>query len=147
MVTTESCGEPPTAVPHGRRVTAESELLGFRRIEVLGHGRVVLLARGGIDDPQGEEPSRAARIFVSADNGETWRETFVNTDAEAFYDCLDMFADGRTVSRSATRLTAGSASSLPPTAGGRGTCGPRRHAGRGGRRVRNREWTLPPDVR
>src|SRR5690242_1021213 len=34
----------------------DSELLGFRRIDVLGHGRVVLLARGGIDDPQGEEP-------------------------------------------------------------------------------------------
>jgi photosystem II stability/assembly factor-like uncharacterized protein len=73
----------------------ESELLGFRRIDVLGHGRVVLLARGGIDDLEGEEPSRAARIFVSADNGETWRQTFVNTDAAAFYDCLDMFPDGR----------------------------------------------------
>jgi photosystem II stability/assembly factor-like uncharacterized protein len=72
----------------------DSELLGFRRIDVLGHGRVVLLARGGIDDLQGEEPSRAARIFVSTNNGQTWRETFVNTDAAAFYDCLDMFADG-----------------------------------------------------
>jgi photosystem II stability/assembly factor-like uncharacterized protein len=72
----------------------DSTGLGFRRIIPLGHGHVVLLSRGGVDDPDGEEPSLAARIYVSANNGRTWRLSFVNEDPAAFYDCLDMFADG-----------------------------------------------------
>ncbi len=68
---------------------------GFRRIISLGYGHVVLFARGGVDDPDGEEPSLAARIYVSADNGRTWHLSFTNEDPAAFYDCLDMFADGR----------------------------------------------------
>jgi photosystem II stability/assembly factor-like uncharacterized protein len=73
----------------------DSTGLGFRQIVPLDRGNVVLFARGGVDDPDGPEPSLAARIFVSGDNGRTWRLSFVNQDPAAFYDCLDMFADGR----------------------------------------------------
>ncbi|MEP6816171.1 MAG: oxidoreductase [Marmoricola sp.] len=69
--------------------------LGFRRIIPLGHGKVVLFSRGGVDDPDAAEPSLAAEIFISNDNGRTWRLSFVNEDPAAFYDCVDMFADGR----------------------------------------------------
>lgn len=69
--------------------------LGFRRIVPLEDGRVVLFSRGGVDNPDGEEPSLAARIFVSSNNGRSWRLAFLNDDPAAFYDCLDMFDDGR----------------------------------------------------
>jgi photosystem II stability/assembly factor-like uncharacterized protein len=73
----------------------DSAGLAFRRVVPLGHGHVVLFSRGGVDQPQGEEPSLAARIYVSRNDGRTWHLSFVNHDPSAFYDCLDMFPDGR----------------------------------------------------
>jgi photosystem II stability/assembly factor-like uncharacterized protein len=74
---------------------ADSAGLAFRRIIPMGASGAVLLARGGVDDPNGEEPSLAARIFRTDDGGRSWHLSFVNHDSNAFYDCLDMFADGR----------------------------------------------------
>ena len=67
---------------------------GFRRIIPLGDGRVLLFARGGVDTV-GDEPSLAAHIYLSTDNGHSWHTSFVNRDPAAYYGCVDMFADGR----------------------------------------------------
>lgn len=69
--------------------------LGFRRIIPLGPKSAVILARGSVDDPNGQESSLGARIFRTDDGGRSWRLSFVNHDPNAFYGCLDMFADGR----------------------------------------------------
>ncbi|MFJ7254697.1 WD40/YVTN/BNR-like repeat-containing protein [Streptomyces sp. NPDC098085] len=61
---------------------AAQEGLEFRDIEAFDGRRAVALAVG-----EGE----ASRVFRTDDGGGTWTESFRNTDARAFYDCLTFF--------------------------------------------------------
>ncbi|MEU2128175.1 oxidoreductase [Streptomyces sp. NPDC018352] len=61
---------------------AAAEALEFRDIEAFDGRRAVALAIG-----EGE----ASRVFRTDDGGATWTESFRNTDARAFYDCLTFF--------------------------------------------------------
>lgn len=61
---------------------AAQEELEFRDIEAFDARRAVALAIG-----EGE----ASRVFRTDDGGATWTESFRNTDAHAFYDCLTFF--------------------------------------------------------
>ncbi|GMA19685.1 hypothetical protein [Arsenicicoccus piscis] len=36
-------------------------------------------------------PGEASRIYRSTDDGRTWTESFRNTDANAFYDCMAFY--------------------------------------------------------
>jgi photosystem II stability/assembly factor-like uncharacterized protein len=72
-----------------------SDGLVFRHVVALSARRAVVLAIGGIDAPDGEEPARAAHIYQTGDGGRTWHLAFVNTDPAAFYSCFDMFQDQR----------------------------------------------------
>ncbi|MEV7238599.1 oxidoreductase [Streptomyces sp. NPDC051020] len=56
--------------------------LEFRDIEAFDARRAVALAIG-----EGE----ASRVFRTDDGGATWIESYRNTDARAFYDCLTFF--------------------------------------------------------
>ncbi len=58
---------------------------GLRDIEAFGPERAVTLAIG---------PGEASRIYATADGGQTWTETFRNTEETAFYDCLALSSDG-----------------------------------------------------
>ncbi|MCH8629057.1 oxidoreductase [Arsenicicoccus piscis] len=59
--------------------------LSFRDVEVAG-GAVNVLTIG---------PGEASRIYRSTDDGRTWTESFRNTDANAFYDCMAFYPGGR----------------------------------------------------
>ncbi|MFD7714916.1 oxidoreductase [Streptomyces sp. NPDC059814] len=61
---------------------AADEGLEFRDIEAFDARRAVALAIG-----EGE----ASRVLRTEDGGATWTESFRNTDARAFYDCLTFF--------------------------------------------------------
>ncbi|WP_406457278.1 oxidoreductase [Streptomyces sp. NBC_00876] len=61
---------------------AAGEALEFRDIEAFDARRAVALAIG-----EGE----ASRVLRTDDGGATWTESFRNTDARAFYDCLTFF--------------------------------------------------------
>ncbi|MFJ6014777.1 WD40/YVTN/BNR-like repeat-containing protein [Streptomyces sp. NPDC092952] len=61
---------------------AAQEALEFRDIEAFDARRAVALAIG-----EGE----ASRVLRTEDGGATWTESFRNTDARAFYDCLTFF--------------------------------------------------------
>ena len=61
--------------------------LQFRDVELTGKRTAVVLAIG-----EGE----ASRVYRTTDDGRTWSETFRNTVAAAFYDCLDFYPGGRT---------------------------------------------------
>lgn len=61
---------------------AADEALEFRDIEAFDARRAVALAIG-----EGE----ASRVLRTEDGGATWTESFRNTDARAFYDCLTFF--------------------------------------------------------
>jgi photosystem II stability/assembly factor-like uncharacterized protein len=67
----------------------------FRRIILAGDRRMLLFARGGVDLNGPNEPDLGAHIYRSTDFGETWHLEFANRDPAAYYDCMDMFADGR----------------------------------------------------
>ncbi|MFB7551215.1 WD40/YVTN/BNR-like repeat-containing protein [Streptomyces sp. NPDC056154] len=70
---------------HWRNVSppgASQEALEFRDIEAFDARRAVALAIG-----EGE----ASRVLRTDDGGATWTESFRNTDARAFYDCLTFF--------------------------------------------------------
>ncbi|QNE19328.1 oxidoreductase [Kribbella qitaiheensis] len=59
---------------------AGAEALQFRDIEAFGSEQAVAMTIGNGED---------SRIYRTANGGKTWTETFRNTDATAFYDCLD----------------------------------------------------------
>ncbi|MET7525155.1 oxidoreductase [Streptomyces sp900116325] len=61
---------------------AAEAALEFRDIEAFDARRAVVLAIGEGD---------ASRVFRTDDGGATWTESFRNTDARAFYDCLTFF--------------------------------------------------------
>ncbi|WP_243869138.1 WD40/YVTN/BNR-like repeat-containing protein [Streptomyces liangshanensis] len=61
---------------------AAEAALEFRDIEAFDGRRAVALAIG-----EGE----ASRIFRTEDGGRSWTESFRNTDARAFYDCVTFF--------------------------------------------------------
>jgi photosystem II stability/assembly factor-like uncharacterized protein len=65
---------------------AGADALEFRDIEAFGAHRASVLAIGNGD---------ASRIYTTFDGGRHWTEAFSNDDANAFYDCMDFFADGR----------------------------------------------------
>lgn len=61
---------------------AAEAALEFRDIEAFDARRAVVLAIGEGD---------ASRVFRTDDGGTTWTESFRNTDARAFYDCITFF--------------------------------------------------------
>ena len=63
-----------------------TQSLQFRDIEAFDANRAVILSIGEGTD---------SRIYVTADGGQTWSLTFVNTDPAAFYDCMTFFDDRR----------------------------------------------------
>lgn len=60
--------------------------LAFRDVEALGRNTAVVLSIG-----EGDQ----SRIYRTADGGRTWRNSFVNDDPAAFYDCMAFFRGGR----------------------------------------------------
>ena len=64
----------------------DSSGLQFRDVEAFGRNRAVVLAIG---------EAEASRIYRTDDGGQTWTQTFTNTDDPlAFYDCM-AFSDAR----------------------------------------------------
>jgi photosystem II stability/assembly factor-like uncharacterized protein len=63
-----------------------TEGLNFRDVEARSDAAALVLAIG-----EGE----ASRIYRTTDGGQTWDETFRNTDAAAFYNCMDFYPGGR----------------------------------------------------
>ncbi|MFI6638264.1 YCF48-related protein [Streptomyces sp. NPDC050504] len=61
---------------------AAADGLEFRDVEAFDGRRAVVLAIG-----EGE----ASRVLRTEDGGATWSESFRNTDARAFYDCITFF--------------------------------------------------------
>jgi photosystem II stability/assembly factor-like uncharacterized protein len=59
----------------------------FRDVEAFDRNHAVILAIGN-------EPPDASRIYRTDDGGQTWTQTFTNTDPSAFYDCM-AFSDRR----------------------------------------------------
>src|SRR5215213_6601693 len=55
----------------------ETSDLQFRDIEAFDAHHAVILAIG---------PGESSRVYVTSDGGASWRETFRNTDPNAFYD-------------------------------------------------------------
>src|SRR5262245_44111650 len=72
--TWQSVGPPGTAA------------LQFRDIEAFDAERAVILSIGNGTD---------SRVYVTADGGQTWTQTFTNTDPDAFYDCMTFFDSKR----------------------------------------------------
>ena len=69
-----------------RKVSPETKKpLMFRDVEATDADTAQVLAIG---------PGRKSRILRTDDGGVTWKQTFVNTDQDAFYDCMAMFPDG-----------------------------------------------------
>lgn len=64
----------------------DSDGLMFRDIEARGARSAVALAIG---------PGGASRIYRTTDGGQTWQQTFRNTEAQAFYNCMDFYPGGR----------------------------------------------------
>ena len=58
---------------------AGAEALQFRDVQAFDAKRAVILSIG---------PAQDSRIYRTANGGKTWTETFRNTDANAFYDCM-----------------------------------------------------------
>lgn len=78
-----SAGQVLRTVDGGKNwqnVSPPGQTLLFRDVEAFDAKRAVILAIG---------PGEDSRIFRTSDGGKTWAETFRNTDAAAFYDCLD----------------------------------------------------------
>lgn len=67
-------------------VSPPGEGLQFRDVEARSARTAVVLAIG---------PGEASRVFRTEDGGRSWQETFRNTDAAAFYNCLDFYPGGR----------------------------------------------------
>jgi photosystem II stability/assembly factor-like uncharacterized protein len=63
-----------------------AETLQFRDVEAFSAYRASVLAIGNGED---------SRIYTTFDGGHHWKLAFTNTDPNAFYDCMDFFADGR----------------------------------------------------
>src|SRR6476646_6664851 len=61
---------------------AGTEALQFRDIEATSAQHAVALSIG-----EGED----SRVYVTDDGGRSWAESFRNTDARAFYDCMAFF--------------------------------------------------------
>ena len=61
---------------------AGTEALQFRDIEATSAEHAVALSIG-----EGED----SRVYVTDDGGRSWAESFRNTDARAFYDCMAFF--------------------------------------------------------
>jgi photosystem II stability/assembly factor-like uncharacterized protein len=64
----------------------DSAGLLFRDVEADSAQRASVLSIG---------PGDASKIFRTTDGGRHWQLAFVNDDPDAFYDCMDFFADGR----------------------------------------------------
>ena len=64
----------------------DSDGLMFRDIEARGPRTAVALAIG---------PGEASRIYRTTDGGKTWKETFRNSEEQAFYNCVDFYPGGR----------------------------------------------------
>jgi photosystem II stability/assembly factor-like uncharacterized protein len=64
----------------------DSAGLLFRDVEAGGAQSASVLSIG---------PGDASKIFRTTDGGRHWQLAFVNDDPDAFYDCMDFFADGR----------------------------------------------------
>ena len=65
--------------------------LQFRDVEAFDADHAVILSIG---------PGTGSRVYRTDDGGGHWRETFRNTDAAAFYDCLAFFYPWRGWARS-----------------------------------------------
>ncbi len=63
----------------------DTEGLSLRDVEV-HRGVAHVLAIG---------PGKDSRIYRSADGGQSWTQTFSNTDKKAFYDCMAFYGNGR----------------------------------------------------
>jgi photosystem II stability/assembly factor-like uncharacterized protein len=61
--------------------------LQFRDIEAFDAEHAVILSIG--------ETTDAFRVYVTSNGGQTWTQTFVNTDPAAFYDCMAFFDSRR----------------------------------------------------
>jgi photosystem II stability/assembly factor-like uncharacterized protein len=61
--------------------------LQFRDLEAFDATHAVIMSIGGTTD--------AFRIYVTANGGQTWTQTFQNTEPAAFYDCMTFFNDRR----------------------------------------------------
>jgi photosystem II stability/assembly factor-like uncharacterized protein len=59
-----------------------SEKLDFRDIDAVDDNTAYLLSIG---------PGESSRIYKTIDAGVTWREQFVNRDADAFFDAMDFW--------------------------------------------------------
>lgn len=59
--------------------------LEFRDVEAINAANAQVLAIGA---------GRKSRILRTSDGGVTWTKTFVNSEQDAFYDCMAMFDDG-----------------------------------------------------
>ena len=57
----------------------------LRDIEAFGANHAVTLSIG---------KGRQSRIWLTDDGGETWQQTFLNKDPNAFYDCMAFSSDG-----------------------------------------------------
>lgn len=64
----------------------EAEGLALRDIEAQNSRRAVVLSIGTGDE---------SRIYATRDGGNTWTETFRNSDPAAFYDCIAFSPNGR----------------------------------------------------
>ena len=64
----------------------DSAGLQFRDIEAFDANNAVVLSIG---------PGTDSRIYVTSNGGQTWTLAFVNTDPNAFYDCMTFFDDRR----------------------------------------------------
>ncbi len=63
-----------------------ADTLQFRDVHATDADRALVLSIG-----EGE----ASRIYATNDGGETWDLVFVNDEPEAFFDCFDVWPDGR----------------------------------------------------
>ena len=61
--------------------------LQFRDIEAFDADHAVILSIGNTTD--------AFRVYVTSNGGQTWTQTFVNTEPDAFYDCMTFFDSRR----------------------------------------------------
>ena len=70
----------------GRQPGHRGDGLNFRDVEASSADVAVVLAIGN---------GEASRVYRTTDGGQTWTETFRNTDEAAFYNCMDFYPGGR----------------------------------------------------